>query len=110
MKTYIKLDEQNTIISAMKAELSQEGYIELLTDIDISALMGKTFIDGVVTSNQSYDEIDALSWRNTELASTDLLVLVPDYPYMENLLAYRQALRDWPSTEDFPNIKPVLAV
>ena len=47
-------------------------------------------------------------WRNTELAMTDVLVLVPDHPNKSNLLTYRTALRDWPSTSDFPVTKPVL--
>tara|TARA_R110002153_G_scaffold41231_1_gene117667 strand:+ start:406 stop:609 length:204 start_codon:yes stop_codon:yes gene_type:complete len=50
----------------------------------------------------------AYVWRNDELARTDILVSTPDHPERENLLAYRTLLRDWPSTEDFPNTRPVL--
>jgi hypothetical protein len=50
----------------------------------------------------------ARQWRDGELARTDILVLVPDHPNAANLLAYRTALRDWPSTSDFPATKPVL--
>lgn len=50
------------------------------------------------------------SWRNEELVRTDALVILPDYPYSEQLLTYRQELRDYPQQEDFPNgtrpIKP----
>jgi hypothetical protein len=48
------------------------------------------------------------AWRNSELAKTDLLILLPDYPYKEQLTVYRQALRDWPSTTDFPDTRPEL--
>lgn len=50
----------------------------------------------------------ARAWRNGELAVTDILTLVPDHPNKSNLLTYRTALRDWPSTSDFPATKPVL--
>jgi len=35
-------------------------------------------------------------------------LITPDWPNRDNILTYRQALRDWPSTSDFPNIRPVL--
>jgi hypothetical protein len=50
----------------------------------------------------------AKQWRNSELAMTDVFVLLPDHPNKSNLLTYRTALRDWPSTSDFPATKPVL--
>ena len=46
-------------------------------------------------------------WRNSELERTDSLMLLSDYPYKEQLTAYRQALRDWPSTPEFPDTRPV---
>ena len=45
-------------------------------------------------------------WRDSELLRTDSLMLLPDYPYKDELTIYRQALRDWPSTEDFPETRP----
>jgi len=50
----------------------------------------------------------ARAWRNEELYATDTLVLLPDYPQKAGLAAYRQELRDWPSTADFPDTKPTL--
>lgn len=47
-------------------------------------------------------------WRDSELSRTDILVVLPDYPNSDALLAYRQALRDWPDTADFPDTRPVL--
>tara|TARA_B100000029_G_scaffold199693_1_gene198008 strand:+ start:302 stop:631 length:330 start_codon:yes stop_codon:yes gene_type:complete len=47
-------------------------------------------------------------WRNSELARTDSLVGLPDHPDKDKFIAYRQALRDWPSTSDFPNTRPTL--
>lgn len=42
-------------------------------------------------------------WRDSELARTDVLMAVGDYPNKEALEIYRQSLRDYPSQPDFPN-------
>ncbi len=47
-------------------------------------------------------------WRDKELARTDSLSLLTDYPQKTELAAYRVKLRDWPSTSDFPATKPTL--
>jgi len=51
---------------------------------------------------------EARAWRDAELRETDTLMLLPDYPGKEALTTYRQALRDWPSTDTFPDTRPVL--
>jgi len=50
----------------------------------------------------------AREWRNRELSSTDTASQTPDWPNRDNILLYRTALRNWPSTSDFPATKPVL--
>ena len=50
----------------------------------------------------------ARTWRDAELARTDIAATVSDYPNATNILAYRVLLRDWPSTEDFPVTRPVV--
>ena len=47
-------------------------------------------------------------WRNEELGETDWIVPVTDHPQHAAYMAYRQALRDWPNTADFPDTRPVL--
>ena len=47
-------------------------------------------------------------WRNGELESTDKAAQTPDWPNRDNILTYRQALRDWPSTSGFPATRPEL--
>lgn len=49
-------------------------------------------------------------WRNSELAATDKFVPVTDHPHHADYLVYRQALRDWPGTTDFPDTRPTLGV
>ena len=81
---------------------------------------GETFCKEVTKDGGSYELIPphtldqeqindiAKDWRNGELAKTDTLYLLDDYPDKDKLKAYRQALRDWPSTADFPDKKPTL--
>ena len=47
-------------------------------------------------------------WRDSELLGTDPLSLLTDYPNASALTTYRQELRDWPSTDDFPDTQPTL--
>lgn len=51
---------------------------------------------------------DPRVWRDSELQRTDWIVPITDHPQHAAYLTYRQALRDWPSTEDFPDIRPEL--
>jgi hypothetical protein len=53
-------------------------------------------------------EETARQWRDTELALTDTAAQTPDWPNRDNILTYRTALRDWPSTSDFPATRPEL--
>ena len=59
-----------------------------------------------LTQNQINAE--AKMWRNQELAATDSIAQTPDFPNRDKYLTYRQALRDWPSTSNFPDKKPTL--
>jgi len=56
--------------------------------------------------SQEEIEAEAKTWRNFELSSTDFIVPLTDYPNHASWITYRQELRDWTATEDFPNIKP----
>ena len=53
-------------------------------------------------------EETAREWRDEELISTDYIVGVTDHPQHSDYMAYRVALRNWPSTSDFPTTKPTL--
>ena len=53
-------------------------------------------------------EQKARTWRDAELARTDVAATVSDHPNADAVLAYRAALRDWPSTDSFPNTRPEL--
>lgn len=53
-------------------------------------------------------EETAREWRDKELYNSDWIVPLTDHPERESYLTYRQALRDWPSTDAFPDTKPTL--
>jgi hypothetical protein len=53
-------------------------------------------------------EQKARQWRDGQLSASDFIVPLSDHPQRAVYMAYRTALRDWPSTEDFPATKPVL--
>tara|TARA_B100001094_G_C17862011_1_gene637899 strand:+ start:49 stop:345 length:297 start_codon:yes stop_codon:yes gene_type:complete len=62
----------------------------------------------VPTPPEPTAEEEGRMWRDSELASTDEAAKIPDWPNRANILVYRQDLRDWPSTQDFPDTKPAL--
>mgnify|MGYP005995898987 CR=1 FL=1 len=51
-------------------------------------------------------EAEAREWRNGELKATDFIVPLTDYPNHAAWLTYRQELRDWTTTDNFPETKP----
>jgi len=53
-------------------------------------------------------EETARLWRNQELDNTDYIVPLTDHPQHSDYMAYRVALRDWPSKSDFPDTKPTI--
>jgi hypothetical protein len=59
----------------------------------------------VKTTEELEDE--AREWRDLELQATDFIVPLTDYPNRDAWITYRQELRDWTVTEDFPDTKPI---
>jgi len=57
---------------------------------------------------QEKKENEAREWRNEELSRIDFIVPLIDHPQHEAYMQYRQLLRDWPSTNDFPTTKPLI--
>ncbi len=53
-------------------------------------------------------EETARMWRDSELSATDYIVPLTDHPQRSAYMVYRQALRDWPATADFPDTRPEL--
>lgn len=72
----------------------------------------EVYPDGMVITHGSYSAPDAnaeaRSWRDDELRRSDWIVPLTDHPERASYLTYREALRNWPSTDDFPDTKPIL--
>ena len=64
-----------------------------------------TFTPPVKTTEEL--EAGAREWRDGELKATDFIVPTTDYPNHAAWLTYRQELRDWTTTDDFPETKPI---
>lgn len=63
--------------------------------------------DILVVTNEELENSQR-EWRNQELKKSDWIVPISDHPERASYLTYRASLRNWPSTDDFPNIKPIL--
>ena len=48
------------------------------------------------------------TWRDGELSATDYIVPLSDHPQRDAYITYREALRQWPSTDAFPATRPEL--
>ena len=66
---------------------------------------GTNFVAPV--KSQEEIETEARAWRDSEIQSTDFIVALTDYPNHASWMTYRQELRDWPSTDNFPETKPI---
>lgn len=65
---------------------------------------GTSFTKPIKTQEEL--EIEARDWRNAEIKRTDFIVLLTDFPNHAAWITYRQELRDWTTTSDFPDTKP----
>ena len=63
---------------------------------------------GVLVPTEDEKKSSARGWRDQELAATDIISMVTDHPQNAAYKTYRQKLRDWPSTSDFPDTRPEL--
>lgn len=66
-----------------------------------------TYSNSIVVPQEEIED-SARDWRNQELSETDYIVPLTDHPYHAVTLTYRVALRNWPSTSDFPTTRPTL--
>ena len=47
-------------------------------------------------------EEEGRMWRDSELSATDYILPLSDHPQRDAYITYREALRQWPSTDLFP--------
>ena len=53
-------------------------------------------------------EEEGRTWRDSELSATDYIMPLSDHPQRDAYITYREALRQWPSTDLFPATRPEL--
>lgn len=87
----------NVIVGSL--EFAKEAYPDSTYEEILPAQLSEQAI-------KETNEEEAREWRNSELARTDTLSLLTDHPDYSKMAGYRKALRDWPSTSDFPDTKP----
>ena len=97
MTTYIIKNESNEEINRI---LADKEFVE--------ANYAGRYEEVVPAGNSVSPEVAARLWRNEELKATDFIVPLTDHPQQAAYMTYRAALRDWPSTSDFPETLPRL--
>jgi hypothetical protein len=113
MNSVIKINDGVVVeVKQVKLDYILHDNEFIISEYNVDCL-GKTYnpIDKTFSEyvpSQEEVERQAKEWRDSELFRTDSLMLLPDYPYTEQLTLYRQALRDWPSTPEFPSVRPII--
>ena len=102
----IENDKVKDIIIA-DAEFAESYEQELILLEDDLIKIGYNYVDGVFSYTEpAITEEKAKRWRDSELQTTDNIAQTTDYPNRDAWITYREQLRDWPSTSDFPETKP----
>jgi hypothetical protein len=78
----------------------------LLSSFDTSVMSQRW--TGTAWETLPETDASAREWRDNELATTDWIMPVTDHPDHAAYVTYREELRQWPSTIDFPATKPTL--
>lgn len=113
---YFKIEDgvvTNHIVASQEFIDSQEGvYVQVQEGYGIGDTYDGTsfnkYVPEITDEDIAIERANAIRWRNKQLAYTDTRAIVTDDPQHDAVITYRQALRDWPSTSDFPNTRPVL--
>ena len=109
---YAQLDSENICISVTEYNQPLENVPSTYITIDSfdNSFVGRTW-DGTDWEAVSAptDAETARDWRDQELMASDFIVPLTDHPQHAAHMTYRAALRNWPSTADFPDTKPELS-
>lgn len=95
----------NIVVSKNQLE---QNWVDV-TELETKPNFGDVYSDGSFSEYTGpADPIEEKLWRDSELAATDRMAITPDWPNRDVYLLYRQALRDWPGTPEFPDTRPEL--
>ncbi len=104
---YYKIENGVAVISQLDINGFDGNWVQEADGFDVGDLWNED--DGWSRPVKTTEELEneAREWRNGEIVSTDFIVALTDYPNHAAWMTYRQELRDWPSTDDFPDTKPI---
>jgi hypothetical protein len=103
---YVILNENNIVQNI----IGYEEYSDIDSEVNVVDITNLNYVEIGNHFNSTEFHFYSIEyyrkWRDTELGETDFIVPTTDYPNRDAWMTYRQELRDWPSTSDFPNTKP----
>ena len=101
MQTYYILDAENGNVT--NTIIADEAFVQANFDFYEQCV--------AVVSEQdklAITEADGRQWRDAELSASDFIVPITDHPQRAAYITYRESLRAWPSTADFPDTRPTI--
>ena len=111
VKTYVKIIDGK--VSAHKQSVLEESinsfsghWVEAQDEFGVGDLYDEINGFSVYIKTSEEIEAEAKAWRDAELEATDFIAPTTDYPNHAAWITYRQELRDWTDTSDFPATKP----
>jgi len=106
---YANIDEDGNCVGIVgyQQPLLQPTENMILIDAVDESLLSKRWT-GEAWEDVAPTSESARAWRDIELQLTDWISQTPDHPQRASYMTYRTALREWPSTSNFPATKPEL--
>lgn len=105
---YVYVYDNSSLIEIGYGYTASEGFTPFKGSIISESDLRKTLYGVDTVEGLERAKIIAKTWRNKKLAETDWIVQTTDHPQIESYKIYRQKLRDWPTTQDFPLTIPQL--
>ena len=106
------VDNERKKMSVYKINYADGSTNTIIADLDFvraNTSEGDTYAEVLPPDPTDHQkESSARVWRDRQLLDTDFIVPLTDHPQRDAYITYRQKLRDWPSTSDFPNTKPTV--
>lgn len=105
---YVWIYDNSSLIQIGYQYESGTGFTPFKGEVITELNLQKNVAD--INSNVSIEERRnaAKEFRNNLLKNTDWVISATDHPQIEAYKAYRQKLRDWPESPDFPSQIPEL--
>ena len=105
---YVRVYDNSSLIAIGYEYQSGVGFTPFKGDVVSEADLQKNIspVDSTITIEQR--KIKSREFRDNILKETDWIMAATDHPQFEAYRDYRQRLRDWPESSDFPSGIPQL--